>query len=472
MEETDSESGTDFSIPINVNSSSVFSPSFRPPRVTRVPEVPPQAPLNLGMETQNWFRSEGNVDHVPSSFKFLLPLEIAGQGLNARAHLVQLLELARGLNRTLVLPNVGKNRVGACRRWRFDVYYDEQALSSGLDGDFNDVIQQDRFRTWVDSLASPPSSQLVSLDWTYRRNLSSVAIGGQSNSSFDFYIYDDSDTTTAFYGRTGCLSRKFPRLNLTGQFPPLSLVAVDHNKQKKDSGIISRTLLEKLSGGTLTHGRPEPLTKIDDHATDYGFDSTYVSPDVLILSWNIPVPVLQPHATTILDYSPQLRALATRLVRRLGPYIAVVWDVETSKGDAVLGCVEALRSTLHSVLHGHEGLGIGNIWLAGNLSPSDLLYSPEHFCPSTFTKGSFFAPDAKLTGVHEELERMVLEGEEVDDVAKNGDEVARKGEVLKDVGVLGILDMLVLVRSMVFVIPSKSCGKTRCVFPSPALGYH
>jgi hypothetical protein len=67
---------------------------------------------------------------------------------------------------------------------------------------------------------------------------------------------------------------------------------------------------------------------------------------------------------------------------------------------------------------------------------------------------------------------MVREGEEVDDVANNGDEVVRKQEVLKDAGVLGILDKLVSVRSTVFVIASKDCGKTRCVFPPPALEFY
>jgi hypothetical protein len=231
-------------------------------------------------------------------------------------------------------------------------------------------------------------------------------------------------------------------------------------------------LLEILSGPTITHAQSETPVIIGDHPTTYDIDHAHVSPDVLIVSWNIPIPILQPHPTTTLLYSPQLRALAARLVRRLGSYIAVTWDVETSKSDVVPGCVEALRSTLHYVLHSHEKMGIKNIWLAGNLSPSDLLYSHEPLCPSTFRNGSFFTPDVKLTGVHQELESMVREGEEVDDVANNGDEVVRKREVLKDAGVLGILDRLVSMRSTVLVIASKGCGKTRYGPPSPVLAYH
>jgi len=462
--EDEPDSGTDFSIPINVNSFHTFSPSYRPPRVTSLPEVQPQAPPGLEMETQSRSCSDWSTDRILPSCKFLLPLRIAEQGLNAHAHLVQLLDLARALNRTLVLPNVGKNRVGACRRWRFGVYYDEQAFSSKFGGNSGGVLQQDRFRAWIGSLASPPSSQLVSLNWTYHQSSPPVAASGQNDDDLGFYIHDNHDTEAVGYSQTTCLNKKFPQLELIGPFPPLSFVVVDHSKQERSGGDISRTLLEKLSESALTHAQSEPLAETGDHSANYDFDGAHASPDVLIVSWNVPLLTSETHPTQTPPYSPQLRALAARLVRRLGSYIAVAWDVETSKSDAVLGCVEALKSTLHYVLHSHEELGIENIWLAGNLSPSDLLYSPEPLCSSTLAEESFFAPAVKLTGIHQELERMVREGEEIDDVANNGDEVVRKQEVLKDAGVLGILDKLVSMRSTVFVMASKTCGKPRCVF--------
>ena len=461
-DETDSESGIDFSIPITIDSP-VFPPFFRPPRVTRIPEAQPQAPLDLGMEAQN-------TDNVPPSCKFLLPLEISEQGLNAHVHLVQLLELARALNRTLVLPNVGKNRVGACRRWRFGVYYDEQALPSGNGS--SGVIQQDRFKAWVDSLAVPPSSQLVSVDWTHPKSFPPFAMAGQSNDSLNFYIHHNSDTETMLSSLTRCLNRKFPQLDLIGPFPSLSFLVADHGKQERSVRERYRVLLEKLSGQTLTRAQSGPLTTVGDHSENYDFDRTCISPDVLLVSWNVPLSVFQPYPATITHYSPQLRALAARLVKRLGPYIAVTWDVETSKSDVVLGCVEALRSALNHTLNSHGQLGIRNIWLAGNLSPSDLLHSSEPLCTSAFTEEPFFVSDVKLTGVHQELERMVGEGEEVDDVANNGYAVARKQEVLRDTGVLGILDKLVSMRSTVFVTASRGCGKTRCVPPSHAVEFH
>ena len=99
-----------------------------------MPDVQSQAPSNLEMGTQNRFCSGENADNSPTSCKFLLPLTIAERGLNAHVHLMQLLKPTQAFNRTLTLPDVGNNRVGACRRWRFGIYYDERALLSKLDG--------------------------------------------------------------------------------------------------------------------------------------------------------------------------------------------------------------------------------------------------------------------------------------------------------------------------------------------------
>ena len=82
----------------------------------------------------------GNGDK--GSCKILLPLMIAEQGLNAHLHLVQLLGFSQAFNRTLVLPNIGKIGVGACRRWRFGVYYDERVLLSKLDDENSGCVSQ------------------------------------------------------------------------------------------------------------------------------------------------------------------------------------------------------------------------------------------------------------------------------------------------------------------------------------------
>ncbi|EEB91550.1 hypothetical protein MPER_10071 [Moniliophthora perniciosa FA553] len=77
-----------------------------PPIITRIPE-----PLS--------FSTRAN-----SRARYLIPIKIAEQESKARIHLSQLYILAQALNRTLVLPNVGKSRLGICSKWDFGIYYD------------------------------------------------------------------------------------------------------------------------------------------------------------------------------------------------------------------------------------------------------------------------------------------------------------------------------------------------------------
>ena len=450
-DETDTEQETHVSIPIDIKSSYLLSPFQRLPRVTRIPEARPKTPPSLEMEGLDLLG--GNADHIPSLQKILIPLKTAELATSAHDHLTQLFALARALNRTLVLPNVGKNRVGACGRWRFGVYYDEEVLSR-FDGSSNAFVRQDRFRAWVGTLGSPPSSQLVFLDQNYIGNHPLTNVNGQINDNHGIHTHTP-DTVTTLLRQTGCFGRKFPQLNLTGPFPPLAF-SVDTKENNHDE--TTQILLGKLSEpGTIAHIRPNLPIETSNHPTDY--DAT-IPPDILIVAWNMPMPIFTPQPTTVLRYSPQLRALAARLVNRLGPYIAVTWDIPTSRADAILGCMQVLDSSLRHALSSHGQLGIRNIWLGGNLSPSS-----ELLLTNMSTEQSFFLSNVRLTGVNQELEAMVNEREEIDDLTNNGDNVTRKQEVLKDIGILGILDKLVSMRSAVFITASGSCGETRCVIP-------
>ncbi|KAF8910758.1 hypothetical protein CPB85DRAFT_678400 [Mucidula mucida] len=74
--------------------------------------------------------------------KFLIPGYIGEQESKARIHFQDMHQLARTLDRILVLPNVGQSRLGMCRDYAFDMYYD----ASGLQG----VMTMDDFRWLVE----------------------------------------------------------------------------------------------------------------------------------------------------------------------------------------------------------------------------------------------------------------------------------------------------------------------------------
>ena len=59
----------------------------------------------------------------PRPCRFLLPMSMGGQESETRIHLSQIGRLARGLNRTLVLLNVGDSKIRACYKWNLSTYY-------------------------------------------------------------------------------------------------------------------------------------------------------------------------------------------------------------------------------------------------------------------------------------------------------------------------------------------------------------
>ncbi|KAG1759175.1 hypothetical protein EDD22DRAFT_806766, partial [Suillus occidentalis] len=97
-----------------------------------------------------------------SPCRFLLPLRIAEREPKAHLHLHQLAILASNLNRTLVLPNVGNSRIGACSnlKWPLDSYYDVDLLRSALPA--INTLPFTVFDNWSKTRPILPTSRVVS----------------------------------------------------------------------------------------------------------------------------------------------------------------------------------------------------------------------------------------------------------------------------------------------------------------------
>ncbi|CAK5268166.1 unnamed protein product [Mycena citricolor] len=133
-----------------------------PPLVTRIPEVKPVhlAPQDL---------------RCVDCDQFLFVLRVAEQESKAHIHLEQILELGRALNRTVVLPNVGKSRVGACFRWNFEVYYELPAEG---------VIKPDMFKRWLE--IENPTGRVVSFAQAEGRDQATVEVVHESSTEHGF----------------------------------------------------------------------------------------------------------------------------------------------------------------------------------------------------------------------------------------------------------------------------------------------
>ncbi|KAK0421441.1 hypothetical protein EV421DRAFT_1680442, partial [Armillaria borealis] len=112
------------------------------------------------------------ITQIPEPFdgpnRFLFPARISEQESKARSHLVQIIQLSKELNRTVVLPKVGKSRMGACQPLDFDTYYDVEKLR--LAG--ADVINLEDFQRG----SSRQSAQILTLAWKASPNMTSTPI--------------------------------------------------------------------------------------------------------------------------------------------------------------------------------------------------------------------------------------------------------------------------------------------------------
>ncbi|KAI7879429.1 hypothetical protein K492DRAFT_178632 [Lichtheimia hyalospora FSU 10163] len=104
--------------------------------------------------------------------RFMLPIFIMEQESKAQMHFRQLAFLSGMLNRTVVLPNVGGSRLGACLEHDFDFYYSSQWAVDHAD-DFS-TISMENFSSWVKerlAVGFPATSQTfhVHLDLDHKQ---------------------------------------------------------------------------------------------------------------------------------------------------------------------------------------------------------------------------------------------------------------------------------------------------------------
>ncbi|KAF7726929.1 hypothetical protein EC973_008224 [Apophysomyces ossiformis] len=96
--------------------------------------------------------------------RFLLPVQIGEQESKAQMHLRQLAFMSGMVNRTLVLPNVGSSRIGACLQHDFEFYYSADWASRHTDA-FS-AISFKQFTDWLKerkALERTASAQTVHL---------------------------------------------------------------------------------------------------------------------------------------------------------------------------------------------------------------------------------------------------------------------------------------------------------------------
>ncbi|GBE88073.1 hypothetical protein SCP_1203020 [Sparassis crispa] len=451
----------------------LIGPSPRPrwpPTVTALPESRPTGGI-AASRPPSGTRAGQSTEEVDSQFcthgpcRLLMPLALSAREPKLQAHLTQLLQLARALNRTLVLPNVGRGRAGACLRWEFSVYFD---IASMVRAGGTSVMLLDDFRTWVDVRPRVPAAQFVSID----ADEPDLGLGLEpmpENAIFTIGdrvrvdVDDALDLDDVLLRSARCLKPKFRRLNLE-TFSPLSVHLAPFAGRLSEGGDVSAGLVEALSRKDVKLAALEPsldpfgeLNSFSDpdDAPPQPDPGRIMDPEVLLVNWDMQ---LLPFSTAPLQYSRKLWALADKLATPLGPYLAVHWRMEKVSPEVLPACAEALVDTLDMLLR-DESLagGVEAVWFTSDYPyPVSWSSSREQSSPEP-------------TGKARSLRTLKREHKEAIDIVRTAFEpggdlnewriTGLVEELAHMRGLLDILEKMVAMKATLFVSSAKGCGR-------------
>lgn len=459
-----------------------------PPLVTAVPEVHPSSDATrIGLSTN---LVDSQFCRGQTQCRLLLPLWIGEQESKGRIHFAQVLHLAAALNRTIVLPNVGKSRLGACGKWGFEAYYDVGSVARQFkdmtNGD-GQIMFLDDFRTWVGMRPESPVGQLVFFDERAASHADHAqATLARSEGGLDLYVDDNTlEATDIRLKNSFCLKTKMRHLRLDS-LRPLSVHAnISDATAASSPGNTLSTLIRRpdVLHMAATGQALQDLTLLQD-TDNAGSSASKAEPEVLVAHWDLRhLPFLSPTTTLSFNYSHKLWELSDLLTNPSRPYLAVHWRMETVQPDLLPDCAEALVDTL-GILLAEPTLArdIKTVWLATDmplpLSSDEMLHAPpqrsntfktvtnEHTLALNIVKDAFDLGGSlenwKMTNLAEQMYRVRK------DLAQRGRDFSLvdeddSGLIWEDTGVWGILDKMAAMQSTLFVSGARGCGRVRYV---------
>ncbi|GAA5858438.1 hypothetical protein JCM8547_007310 [Rhodosporidiobolus lusitaniae] len=338
-----------------------------PPLVAEIPEVVkvnPSAPPPLAKMPADVLDEQTCGARNGAGCQFLVPAWLGEQETKAQQHLYQLGLLAVALNRTLVLPNVSKSRLGTCYKNPFDFYYSSDSLAAlGIP-----TISQDDFVAWTLQREPPPSAQVVSMV-NAKATYTAGAIEIDSSS--------DPNLVPAKPSRNLCLRSPRTRLDFTGHsplaiFPPEGF----HKNEDKRLGFgesVINTLRSRSVGSKSSRASSSRR-------------ATYSLPDVLAFNYELRFPILSPSLAASFSslasfpssspstglpepspfshfpYADTWTSLGSHLAASLSPFVAIHWRTETLTPSNLAPCASSLLHKLLQLKEKHPSLE--NVYLA------------------------------------------------------------------------------------------------------------
>lgn len=277
------------------------------------------------------------------------PRPAGEQETKAQQHLYQLGLLALALNRTLVLPNVSKSRLGTCYRNPFAFYYAESSLSDlGIR-----TISQADFVAWTQQRDPPPSAQVVTM---------ANAKVGYPQGAVEIDSASDPTLVPSKPNRNLCLRAPRTRLDFAGHSPLAMYPPEGYHKSEAGRLGFGESVINTLRSHEV--GSRSSRASASRHAA-------YSLPDVLAFNYELRFPIMSPSVAADFSPSPDTPAplpfshfpyaevwtsLADVVAARLSPFVAIHWRTETLTPSNLAPCAASLVTKLAALKRAHPSL--------------------------------------------------------------------------------------------------------------------
>ncbi|KAL1914747.1 uncharacterized protein VTP21DRAFT_8005 [Calcarisporiella thermophila] len=386
-----------------------------------------------------------------SPCRFLFPMWIGEGESKAQIHFQQIALLAGQLNRTIVLPNASRGRLGACQKFPFSHYFTNETLVQ-LKEHFR-FISYEAFEAWVQERAPSPTAQFVFIE-------------RESSSLFSSWFppaIPSLDTLLSQY----CVKSLRLRHNIFRNFRFFA----PSPKQRTEAEIdeVRANLIDRLTQQRPIFSMAHPFYR--------------ASPDVMLVRYDLRHPLFDvPVAGPPLNYDHRWFEEAASLARTLRPFIAVHWRMETMDPSVLPTCAHRLAAYLRDL---KTRFGMENVYLAtdypleGRYSHSSTWHldqmAPDHHRAIRELKSevdlvswmTMYDAKTRMKGaekaaVIQEAIQSLRKAEWPLDESQGHVKKGPKKDLTDDQfdpGLLGILDKLVATQAEYFVTGAVDCAK-------------
>ncbi|CAG8774541.1 29344_t:CDS:2 [Gigaspora margarita] len=343
--------------------------------------------------------------------KFVFPYYHPEQETRANIHTRSYTQLARSLNRTIVLTNVGNSRVQACFPYPFDFYYDIKAFQKQYP-DIRFITQEKFFK------------------WTQERKIKPIAQHSQM-------IQD---------GRHDSLSLREKKFK--GLYKGVEMSRREKKKYCLDKFDLNITDYKEFHTGI-------EIKELNQKAMLNLVTNTLKIPPIaeseVIMILNTSPKEMLPKINKVIPYSPHIIKQTKSIIKKLKPYIAIHWRMEQGNPRLMPQCAKRLVKEVKKI---QKKYGIKNVYFA-----TDFPLNGDKAQSQTFHKISKFHKKSIEILEHIKFDTWIsLDG--FSQIRNN----SKYEKEFKGSGIQGILDKLVCINAKYFLKGPEGCARTSSTF--------